>query len=421
MSKKFEVGDEVEIKDEIEDEWELGIVQDFDDDGQPRVQKQGYDKAFLWGHVRRSPVESKRKTVEDVTTLTKKSDKFLVGNQVDVKDEPNEEWEPGTVIDVNADGEPRVLKEGYDKAFSFEQVRLSPVEANCKTISTLPLAQIATPTSKSGERVTAALYESAATSSTKSDKFAVGDLVDVKDDEPGEEWEPGTVVGVNEDGELRVLKKGYDKAFSFEQVRRSPVPRHRKSASAFDSAEDKAYAAPSAEQVLMEDGAQTFNRLGIDRSMEVLSTWSELTESEDEGIVTPLNVVLKLESTKKDEPEVKNRYTVIQTDHLGKGGDELILAREEFINDRALAEWKPEQKSVTSTRGGYEKVSFAEEPDEEAQKRTNEGAPNPRDTETERKAYIQVMWAIMPPILLLSFFSYIDRCNLAVSEASAHW
>jgi len=58
---QFAVGDLVDVKDATDEEWESGIVQGLDEDGAPKVRKEGFDSAFSWAHVRRSPVPGTRK------------------------------------------------------------------------------------------------------------------------------------------------------------------------------------------------------------------------------------------------------------------------------------------------------------------------------------------------------------------------
>ena len=51
--RAWQVGEKVEVKDEDDDEWGLGVVTSLDRDGAPRVTKDGYDKGYVWDLCRR--------------------------------------------------------------------------------------------------------------------------------------------------------------------------------------------------------------------------------------------------------------------------------------------------------------------------------------------------------------------------------
>jgi hypothetical protein len=418
VSKKIEIGDEVEVRDDSGDEWEPGIVQDVNSEGEAQVLKKGYDKAYSWEHVRRSLVrEQICQTNSEKGSPTKMKVIYEVGDQVDAKDEVEEDWEPGVVASLNEYGEPQVLKEGYEKAFLFERVRLSPAVSNRKGVVTQPPVET---TERAPESIQNS-FEGTSPSNISTSDLKVseasefGGLEHMKDEVSEEKDTEEADDDIKNEESQDVLDESHSK-LSLEKVDRSiPNPMSRETTTGFDGTEEEIYRAPTAEEVLMEGSVPVSGPSGTEQSMEVLSTWSELTDSEDDGIVTPLNVALKLEGAKKDEPEVKNRYAVIQTDHVGKGGDAMILAREKLKANNALVECEAEQRPKKSTHGGYERVNSGPAADEEDQSPEEGRTSKFTDSEAEDEAYNKVMWAIMPPILLLSFFSYIDRCNLAVS------
>jgi hypothetical protein len=198
----FVVGDEVEVKDATDDDWEPGTVEAVGEQGLPLVRILGYDTAFTWKNARRAH--------------------FEIGDEVDVKDDYCEEWEPGTVQALGETGTPLVRKEGYEKAFSWAHVRPSPTILNRKRVtqarSSAPSASIAQ--SSAAEAFSIAPSVAASEASRSGLQFTVGDLVEVKDG-PDDDWESGTVEGATEHGLQLVRKLGYDTAFTWGYVRRA--------------------------------------------------------------------------------------------------------------------------------------------------------------------------------------------------------
>ena len=105
MNGPWVVGESVEVKDDDDAEWGPGIVSSIESDGAPRVTKEGYDKDFVWDQCRR-PV-----------------DPWVVGDKVEVRDDDMEDWGPGVVDSLDSDGAPKVVKDGFDKAYLWNQCR----------------------------------------------------------------------------------------------------------------------------------------------------------------------------------------------------------------------------------------------------------------------------------------------------------
>ena len=276
------MGDEVEVKDETDDEWEPGTVQDVASGGDPLVRKEGYTSAFLWGHIRRSTKKEDsdddgddddddgdnddvassrsqsvaRSVASSLAPSARTGDAYSVGDGVYVQDASGDDWQ-GSVQALDGNGEPgRVLiwaRNNKKKAFK-PRVKSEPREV-------LIHSRARNPTSPSKQRkrkeyldarrqevqiharsrrpfspVAAKRKQVLRTTPTSQQqqqsevlkvRFAVGDLVDVKD-ATDEEWESGIVQGLDDEGAPKVRKEGFDSAFTWAHVRRSPVPGTRK-------------------------------------------------------------------------------------------------------------------------------------------------------------------------------------------------
>jgi hypothetical protein len=282
---EFEVGDEVEVKDETDDEWEPGTVQDVADGGDPLVRKEGYSSAFAWGHIRRSPREDDgdndddnsendvassrsqsvaRSVASSLAPSARTGDVYSVGDGVYVQDASGDDWQ-GSVQCLDGNGEPgRVLiwARNNEKAFkprvesepravlihsrarnptspSKQRKRQEYVDARRKEVliharSRRPFSpavakrkEVVRTTPNNLQQPQQQQQQQPEASSSVKVQFAVGDLVDVKD-ATDEEWESGIVQGLDEDGAPKVRKEGFDSAFSWAHVRRSPVPGTRK-------------------------------------------------------------------------------------------------------------------------------------------------------------------------------------------------
>ena len=123
---EFAVGDSVEVRDDLNEEWAPGIVLGLDDSGTPEVQKDGYETAYTWTYCQRrahglddtSKSEEKRSN-STVPTKGVSSIEFIPGDKVEVRDDSDEDWEPGTVLSLDEDGIPEVKKDGYDSAYTW--------------------------------------------------------------------------------------------------------------------------------------------------------------------------------------------------------------------------------------------------------------------------------------------------------------
>lgn len=406
---QFAVGDQVDVKDDEEEEWEPGTVLEVDADGSPQVQKDGYDKAYTWEHVRHSPLESNRKFVENPVAA-----EFAVNDRVDVRDDPDEEWEPRTVTEFDEDGAPQVQKDGYDTAYSWEFIRLREEQAG------EPAVGMAEPKLNDGASVdknevnVSAIKDATETSVISRSPAPAENDFKSKEKSENIEFENNSdqdevLLAANETSTRNVEGDELGMGMVTSTVSpRSPKVDSRPETStpgkkATLSREGTsiiqkttvASSQPSGEDdadEVSESESSRSTSSSSGRSGPIESVLSELTVSDDEGILTPANVVVKLEATKKEQPEYKAVPPV---------------AREEVKNDEEVyAEWS-QPNPARSMNGGYEKVRFDD--------RDNyDDGPSWHSALADIVAHRQMLWAIMPPIWLLSFFSYLDRCNLAV-------
>ena len=105
LTEPWVVGESVEVKDDDDEEWGSGVIISVESDGAPRVIKVGYDKDYVWDQCRR-PVNP-----------------WVVGEKVEVRDADTEDWGAGVVDSLDSDGAPKVVKDGFDKAYLWNQCR----------------------------------------------------------------------------------------------------------------------------------------------------------------------------------------------------------------------------------------------------------------------------------------------------------
>mmetsp|Transcript_1176 Transcript_1176/g.1600 ORF Transcript_1176/g.1600 Transcript_1176/m.1600 type:complete len:282 (-) Transcript_1176:258-1103(-) len=182
VDETYSVGERVWVRDQGEP-WAPGVVTEVDSDGHARVMVDDYEEGFYW----------------EETTKTNPIPLYKVGERVFVRDNGEAAWEAGTVVDAGADGvgKPRVLADGYDSAFLWDEV-----------VKTHPGGRLASdvPPASPGE----------GTPLDSKDGFAVGARVWVRD--AGEAWAEGTVSEVDSDGIPRVVQDGLDEAFYWDET-----------------------------------------------------------------------------------------------------------------------------------------------------------------------------------------------------------
>ena len=129
----FAVGDSVEVRDDLNEEWAPGTVLSVDDSGTPEVQKDGYETAYTWTYCQHRTthgLECSGNSGEGNSKIPKQirvenSNQFTPGDKVEVRDELDEDWDPGTVLSLDEDGIPVVKKDGYDSAYTWAFCRHS--------------------------------------------------------------------------------------------------------------------------------------------------------------------------------------------------------------------------------------------------------------------------------------------------------
>jgi len=137
---------------------------------------------------------------------------WQVGEKVEVKDDCDDEWEQGVVSSIESDGAPRITKDGYDKAYIWDE---------CRRLATVESNSAASSRAGGSSAVATVRTDEEGGIETNESTWHVGQRVEVKD--TGAEWEVGTVVAVDEDEDKpRVQKDGYDSAYLWDHCRAMP-------------------------------------------------------------------------------------------------------------------------------------------------------------------------------------------------------
>ena len=194
------VGLVVEVRDG-DNEWAKGTVEEIgDDEGvpRPRVRKEGYDTAYTWDEWRFVKGDSHAAATPYVDSECGQPQPSLaIGLVVEVRD-GNDEWAKGTVEEIEDDNgkpRPRVKKEGYDMAYTWDEWRFVPDAA-----------------SESGQQ-------------PNTQQLIVGAVVEVRDGD--DNWTKGTVEEIEDDEGVprpRVRKEGYDTAYTWDEWRFMEAP-----------------------------------------------------------------------------------------------------------------------------------------------------------------------------------------------------
>jgi len=403
LQVQFAVGDQVDVRDDIEESWEPGTVLELDADGSPQVQKEGYDKAYSWEHVRHSPLESNRKLVKETVA------EFAVNDRVEVRDDPEEEWELGTITEFDEDGAPQVQKDGYATAYSWQFIRPLAGQADEPGVGLAEQDLDNEDRVDKGEDSAGPAKDEIEASVISTSQAPPEITLESKDHDENTELEDNfnqeeDLLTGNETSARNTV--GDEMGVGVGTNTMSPRSPEGDSRDEANTPGKKSTLSPAGKSIVapsrpfVEDGADELSSSGSSsssgcssgKSGPIESILSELTVSDDEGILTPANVVVKLEASKKEQPEYKAVPPV---------------AREEAKNDEEVyAEW-PQSNPASAKNGGYEKVRFDD------RDHYDEG-PSWHSALADIVAHRQMLWTIMPPIWLLSFFSYLDRCNLAV-------
>eukprot|EP00614_Pseudopedinella_elastica_P034815 CAMPEP_0172626186 /NCGR_PEP_ID=MMETSP1068-20121228/148518_1 /TAXON_ID=35684 /ORGANISM="Pseudopedinella elastica, Strain CCMP716" /LENGTH=335 /DNA_ID=CAMNT_0013435725 /DNA_START=189 /DNA_END=1196 /DNA_ORIENTATION=- len=131
---------------------------------------------------------------------------FAVGDRVYVRDNGQALWEEGTVVEAADDDSPRVLGDGLDSAFWWDEVS--------KDLP--PGAQLSSSGSAADDDGAAAAAAGCVTS-----PWHVGDRIFVRDE--GEEWGAGTVNELDPmDCAPRVVQDGLGEAFFWDELSKQP-------------------------------------------------------------------------------------------------------------------------------------------------------------------------------------------------------
>jgi len=116
IGHEFKVGNRVRVKDNVEDDWRTGVIEDVDG---PVVLVDGWDEGYSWEFVEHLPTPPTASIGQQ----------FRIGDRVKVKDDrfgvgldSEFAWKKGVVQSLDGKTGPVVLLDGWDNGHEFEFV-----------------------------------------------------------------------------------------------------------------------------------------------------------------------------------------------------------------------------------------------------------------------------------------------------------